>query len=216
MYKKIFALLSIFYFCSCNHLPKSLRTPESPQNSIIGISVKTRSLIRIFKNQPDTVYFVKLQDDDSFDSSSRILPSNYSKGGYTYLIGVQPGKYAVIASTYTKSEMSYSTFYNIDTIKKVVVQVGAGEMIYAGNLIIDDELKSIYQNIEKNGDKAQIHYFSLLKSTLNGVYYCGILKEYSNNELLVKQFLVKAREHLKDSGWLNVINKVPDPQFDTK
>lgn len=195
------------FIIACNTFPKTLKTPETTRQSIIAISIKTRSLIRVFTNRPDTVYFVQLDEDESIDSSSRIVSSNYIKGDYAYLIGAQPGKYAVVAVSYMKSQQIYSTFLNLESIGKTVVEVGEGDIVFAGKIVVDDQLKSIYQNIEKNGDKAQLHYYRLLQNIVNGVFYCGTFKDYANNNDMRLEFYRKSMEVFKGTGWIELITK---------
>lgn len=186
-------------------LPKSLRTPEKAESCILGVSIKTVTL-KIFKNRQDTVYFVKLGDADDTLLGAKLIPSNYSRGDYAYLINAAPGKYAAVASFFQQSDNTYNSFFDLNIIQNTVTVVGPGQIIYMGDITVDNHLKNIYNNIEQNGDKAQLHYYSLLKSFIYGTYYCGSLNKAEKSKQLEKDFLLKSKDYFKDSDWLRIIN----------
>lgn len=187
-------------------LPKNLRTPDKTDSAILAVSVKTLTL-KIFKNRQDTVYFVKLDDKDESLLGAKLIPSNYTRGNYAYLVNAEPGRYAAVASFFQQTDNSYNSFYDLNTIQNTVTVVGPGQIAYMGDITVDNHLKNIYNNIEQNGDKAQLHYYNLLKSFIYGTHYCGSLNKTDRSRQLEKEFLIKTKDYLKDSDWLKMINE---------
>jgi hypothetical protein len=203
--KKVFITIIALSVLGCG-LPKSLRVTENKDSSVIGISIRTVTL-SIFNNKPETVYFVKLDDKDENNLGNRIIPSNFVRGDYAYLINAQPGKYAAVASFFTQTDNSYNSFYDAEIIKKSTIDVGPNQIVFAGKFKIENKMKNLYQNIEQNGDKAQLHYYNLLKSFMYGTFYCGVLTSAESTKEIEKDFLVKTKIYFKDSEWIPVIDK---------
>ena len=204
MKRCIIALVIPALLIGCG-LPKNLRTPDKLDSCVLGVSIKTITL-KIFKNRQDTVYFVKLAETDEGLLATKIIPSNYSRGDYVYLINAEPGKYIAIASFFQQSDNTYNSFFDLNTIQNTMTVVRPGQIAYMGDITVENHLKNIYNNIEKNGDKAQLHYFNLLKSFIYGTFYCGSLTSVERSKQLEKDFLFKTKEYFKDSDWLKLID----------
>jgi hypothetical protein len=187
-------------------LPKNLRTPEKIDSSVLGVSIKTVTL-KVFKNRQDTVYFVKLDDKDESLLGAKLIPSNYTRGDFAFLVNAEPGKYAAVASYFQQTDNTYNSFYDLNTIQNTVTVVGPGQIAYMGAITVDNHLNNIYNNIEQNGDKAQLHYYNLLKSIIYGTHYCGSLNIKEQSSQLEKEFLIKTKGYFKDSDWLKLINE---------
>jgi hypothetical protein len=187
-------------------LPKSLRTPDKIDSSVLAVSIKTITL-KVFKNRQDTVYFVKLDDKDENLLGVKLIPSNYTRGDYVYLVNAEPGRYAAVASFFQQTDNTYNSFYDLNTIQNTITVVGPGQIAYMGNIMVDNQLKNIYNNIEHNGDKAQLHYYNLLKSFIYGTHYCGSLNTIDRSGQLEKEFLIKTKDYFKDSDWLKMLNE---------
>jgi hypothetical protein len=203
--KKIVFILIALSLTGCG-LPKSLRVADTKDSSVIGISIRTITL-KIFNNKPETVYFVKLDEKDENNLGSKIIPSNYARGDYVYLINAQPGKYAAVASFFTQTDNSYNSFYDAAIIRSTVIDVGPNQIVFAGKLSIENKMKNLYQNIEQNGDKAQLHYYSLLKSFMYGTFYCGIYSTFDRSRDLENDFYIKTKKYFADSEWVPLIEK---------
>jgi len=200
---KLTILITAFFLLSCG-VPKTLRTPESSESAIIGVSIRTVTLL--LKHRQDVVYFVKLDEKDENILVSRVIPSNYQRGDYAYLINAQPGRYAVIGSSFVQSEQAYSSFYDAETIKKTIVDVEPKSIVYIGTFEIDNQMKNLYQNIERHGDSAQLHYYNLMKNFMYGSFYCGSLRHADQSPSVEKEFLLMCRNYFKDTGWIDIIN----------
>jgi hypothetical protein len=204
--KKYFSAIIIPALLIGCGLPKNLRTPDKADSSVIGISVKTLTL-KVFKNRQDTVYFVKLDEKDDNLLVTKLIPSNYTRGDYAYLINAEPGKYAAVASFFQQTDNSYNSFYDLNTIKNNVITVGPKQIAFMGAITVENHYKNIYNNIEKNGDKAQLHYYNLLKTFIYGTHYCGTLDKADRSSQVEKDFLLKTKDYFKDSGWLPFIDE---------
>ena len=205
MKKYAIAMLIPALLIGCG-LPKNLRTQDKTDSSVLGVSIQTVTL-KIFKNRQDTVYFVKLDEKDGTLLVSRVIPCNYTRGNYAYLINAEPGRYAAVASFFQQSDNTYNSFFDMNTIQNTVTVVGPGQIVYMGDFSVANSLKNIYNNIEKNGDKAQLHYYNLLKSFIYGTHYCGSLIKADRERQSEKNFLFQTKDYFKDSDWLKMINE---------
>ena len=203
--KKIVLCVLLISALGCG-LPKNLRTVGEKDNSVIGISVKTITL-SIFRNKPEVIYFVKLDEKDENNLGNKIIPTNYTRGDYVYLINAKPGKYAAVASFFTQTENSYNTFYDAAMIQSSVIEVGLNQLVYVGDFVVENQMKNLYQNIEQNGDKSQLHYYNLLKSFMYGTTYCGVLSKNGKTKEGEIEFLKKTKVYFKDSEWIPLIDK---------
>lgn len=202
--KKIVFILVSLSLIGCG-LPKNLRSVDEKDSSVIGISIRTITL-KIFNNKPETVYFVKLDEKDENNLGNKIIPSNYARGDYVYLINARPGKYAAVASFFTQTDNSYNSFYDAAIIRSTVIDVGPNQIVFAGKLSIENKMKNLYQNIEQNGDKAQLHYYNLLKSFMYGTFYCGAHSSFERTKDQENDFLMITKKYFKDSDWLPLID----------
>ncbi|OHD67730.1 MAG: hypothetical protein A2W19_16570 [Spirochaetes bacterium RBG_16_49_21] len=221
---KRFALCVIIGAVLGCDMPQNLRIPDDDTRSIIGISVSVKLYNALPKKQT-SVYFVKLDEKGENNLGTKIIPCNYYRGNmvggyYAFLVNAEPGRYAAVCSTkydrYTASghpdttskvdEVGFITFFDADMIKKTVVDVGPGEIAFMGSYAVESRLRSVYKNIEKNGDGAQQHYYNLLKSSMDGTYYCGAVQKADRSDKSTREFLVKSKSYFRNSDWLNIIN----------
>ncbi len=203
--KKIIFIIIALTMLGCG-LPKSLRVADSKDSSVIGISIRTLTL-KVFSNKPEVVYFVRLDEKDENNLGSKIVPSNFVRGDYAYLINARPGKYAAVASLFTQTDNSYNSFYDAAIIKNTIIEVGPNQIVFAGKLKIENQMKNLYQNIEQNGDTAQLHYYNLLKTFMYGTFYCGTYTSAERTGDLEREFLLKTKVYFNDSDWISLIDK---------
>jgi hypothetical protein len=199
----ILAMAVSIFGCSAIN---NLMFPRKDGRSIIGICIRTETPL-IIKYKPEAVYFVKLDKKDEHNLGAAIIQSNYIKGDYEYLVNAEPGKYAAVASYFTHGDTGYNTLFNAAIIEQSVVEVGPDQVVFAGEFDIDNTMKSAYNNIEKNGDAAQLHYYKLLKDSLTGYFYSGTPHQVIRNRNAEKNFLLKTKAYLKDSKWSPLIDK---------
>jgi hypothetical protein len=220
---KRFALCIILGVVLSCDMPKNLRMMESDMSAAIGISV-TVKLYNALPKKQTTVYFVKLDEKDKNNLGVKIIPCNYYRGNmaggyYAYLVNAEPGTYAAVCSTkYDKltatdnpagssksDEYGYITFFESDIINKTRTEVGPAQIAFMGSYTIESRLKSVYRNIEKNGDMAQQHYFQLLKPFMEGTYYLGSLVKADKSGKSMREFLVKTKGYFRNSEWLKIV-----------
>ena len=221
MIKRLALCIMITAITGCS-VPESLKIRHNEGSAIIGVTV-TVKLLNAFPKKQTTVYFVKLEKNDKGYLGTKIIPCNYTKTyvpwTYAYIINAEPGKYAVVCSTkYEKmsdttpetrhlAEIGYITFFDENAIKQSVIEVQPGGVAYMGSYVIDSQLKSFDWNIEKHGDAAQKHYHNLLKSSMEGTYYCGALIKADRSEKETRKFLAKTAEYFKKTEWKDNIDK---------
>ncbi|OHD65112.1 MAG: hypothetical protein A2176_02540 [Spirochaetes bacterium RBG_13_51_14] len=203
-------------------VPESLKFRRNEGSAIIGVTIRVR-LLNVFPKKQTTVYFVKLEEKDNEYFGTKIIRCNYTRefltGIYAYIINAEPGKYAVVCSTKfdkmadttieTKniSEVGYITFFDENAIKQSIVDVIPGQVVYMGSFVINSQLKSLSRNIENNGDSAQKHYYNLLKSYMDGTFYCGALIKADRSEKETREFLSKTGGYFKNTEWKDNIDK---------
>jgi hypothetical protein len=221
---KRFALCIIIGAVLGCDVPSNLRYMESPSHSVIGISL-TVKLYNALQKMQSSIYFVKLDDKDENNLGTKLIRCNYYRGTmavgyYAFLVNAVPGRYAAVCSSkYDKlsgsdnpagttkdEEYGFITFFDSNMIQKTVTEVGPGQIVFMGSYTVDSQLKSVYKNIEKNGDKAQQHYYNQLKPFMEGTYFCGSLLKADRSEKLTRDFLVTAKNYFRNSEWLKIIN----------
>ena len=203
-------LLALVLLSGCSSLP--VPEPLSGSSSGIGIAVKNRAPIRLFGNRPDRIYFVKLDDGSNATAATRVLPSNYARGKYVYLLNAQPGRYAAVASFRRQVVLGaptskYSVYFSEELIKVTEITVHPAEMSFMGEFVVDTSLGL------KKADKTQLHYHGLIGSgdpqgwlmSLDYAYRGSMHKSARNQELEAK-FLAAAQKHLGAGGWSDIIN----------
>ncbi len=222
--KRLFFCIFIGALLGCD-VPANLRVAESSTSSIVGISLSVKLYNGILKEQ-STVYFVKLDDKDKNNLGTKIIPCNYYRGTmlggyYAYLVNAEPGTYAAIGSakfeTYKpgynpmgvtkEDEHGYISFFDSDIVRQSKIDVGPGQIAFMGSFAVDAQIKSVYRNIEKNGDLVQQHYYMQLKPFLEGTYYCGAMKKTERSNKTMREYLTKSKDYFRGSEWLKIINK---------
>ena len=166
----IFVVFVIFGLFGCAHPPDLLDTEMGG----IAICVKTRVPIKIFTVKPDRVYFARLyEDNESSFIRHTVIPSNFARGGYFYLLNVPPGRYAAVATFRSQSRLLNSsspsssnltisipiedrTYFSKEIVKLTEVTVKAGAIAFMGEFIVDQS------HGLGDADEVQLHYHRLL------------------------------------------------------
>ena len=151
-------LPALVLLSGCSSLP--VPEPSSVRSSGIGIAVKNRAPIRLIKNRPDRIYFVKLDDGSNPTAAMRVLPSNYAKGKYIYRLNAQPGRYVAVASFRRQVVLGaptskYSIYFSEELIKVTEMTVHPAGMSFMGEFVVDTSFGM------KKADKAQLHVLAL-------------------------------------------------------
>ncbi len=197
--------------------------PINEQSSIIGISVKIRTL-KLFSKSAMAVYFVRIDDGDPFSQES-LIRSNYVDGDYAYLINAKPGRYAAVAAMNQGNASSSSsptpvgggvsvsagmgatvtmtTYFPSELIETTDVTVGPSSVAFMGRFTVDRA--GLRQMNE--ADETQQHYYRTLtqpggvESGLLSRHYSGSGTKLDQSEGAWKSFLDHARKRLAENGW---------------
>src|SRR5208337_4683730 len=95
-------------------------------------------------------------------------------------------------------EYGYITFFDSEIIKNSRIEVGQGQIAFMGSFAIEGQIKSVFRNIEKNGDLAQQHYYTQLKPFLEGTYYCGGLIKAERSNKSTREYLIKSKDYFRN------------------
>lgn len=227
IYQFVGAMLVLYLF-GCASVPPP--RPLEKGRSIVAIEITVRKeVFRFITYQPDKVYFVRANDSDDVMIQDRVIPSNYTRGDYFYLVNARPGRYAAVATwrrevesgsppvpgSYTLPDTTittYTVFLSKDAIGKTEVVVPPSSIVFSGSFVID------YSQELSDADDAQSHYakiisprggsdiFELLWSDEHNFVGRGDLHEIKHDKGSERAFLKEASEVFKDSEWINLIH----------
>lgn len=140
------------FFLSLDPAPH-VPMPSNSNAAIIGIAVKVK---HIWGN--DTCaqgIFIKLEEAGPDDvMRGRILSNTRYGQGYTYLLNVQPGRYAAVGCI-VRGRYGYSVFFNKPLIARLTQTINPGTVVLLGNITVD--VNGIRN--ESQLDEVQQHYF---------------------------------------------------------
>ena len=224
--KFFFASLGLALICGCAAaLPAP--TPLDKERSIIGISVNVRAPIRLFSNQAQRVYFVRIESGEPTYQEA-LIASNYTKGDYVYLLNARPGRYAAVAassSNVSRGPLFPSTspsgpsmtvrftstiYLSEKLIRASVVEVKPATVAFMGEFIVDSSI-----GVE-GADPAQAHYYRLLEpgaetrsafATLMSGEQAYRAADYQSDHSNIAQqkFLDYTRQAIEEAGWTSVL-----------
>jgi len=219
--KKAYGILVALLATGCASTP--IPRMEDPQASAIGIQVETQAPVGIFSNNPDRVFFVRI-DDEGGITQNQVIPSNYAIDGRIYLLNAKPGKYAAVAAFRSQAgspfapaaqpgfsvsvsvgRTGYTTYFSKELIEATTVDVGRGEIAFMGSYLVRQSLGLT------DADPTQSHYAELiapgtsksgLGRLLSGDYhYRGAIREAKRDEDTRTEFLRRSRDDLAEGGW---------------
>ena len=190
--------------------------PSDPQRAIVGISLKTRTPIKLSRaKKVDRVYFIRMNEEDDPFSKESFIMSNYIKGDQAYILNAKPGRYAAVAcyrkecDSMVNRTYEYTTFFSKEIIKLMEVTVVPGTITFMGEYVVGESFGF------KDADDAQLHYFQLIAPGVNprfliaaifdDNYYKGSLHEEKHDQQAEFKFLTKAKKHFKGTGWERMI-----------
>ena len=195
---------------------------DSEQRSIIGISLEVRAPIKAFSNNPDAVYFVKIDEEADLFTKGNFILSNYYRDGQAYLLNAKPGRYVAVAcyrkvSPLGQKSSNYTTFFSKELIKLTDVTVNPGEVAFMGEYVIDssaglneaDSAQLQYAQIIAPGKSTSISgsIFSAMFGGEQDAFYKGSLHVVASDKQVEIKFLTNAIEHFKDSAWISFFQK---------
>ncbi|MSR61207.1 MAG: hypothetical protein EXS08_02000 [Planctomycetes bacterium] len=206
---------------SCASAPPA---PSAPDSAGIAIGVSVRPPVRLFSQEPEQVLFVRLAGADDSFTSGELMPSNYSSGGYLYLLNAPPGTYVAVSCfkdmepvpaapaapgfsvTFGPGATNYTTYFPENMIRETRVTVGPGQIAFMGNFTVDQDVGL------KDADPTQHAYYArfgggdenenFLMNALGGDYhYRGTLHESDHAAAAQADFRESANSHLSEAGW---------------
>lgn len=157
--------------------------PTTPTNSAIGIRLDVRAPASLFPFQAEKVLFVKLDDSEAASVMvDSIIPSNYAKSGYHYLLDAPPGRYAVVGVYKTGDRSAFTTETVIPVSDNVTIWVGSGltfhdvftayfskalvreteSVVPPGSVVFLGDYRINTDAGLKGADAVQAHYFEML------------------------------------------------------
>lgn len=162
MYIKKYLLVIIFLFIFYNCASYTKMQPESKSDSIvIGINIYG-PLIK-------TLYFINIDQQDSYLSDKKIIRSNLNINNKFYLFNAKPGRYIIVAGSnisYSGSNFSKETatvyYYPMKFIKLTDITVKEGNIYYLGDHYIWYDASLIARGAS-NLDEAQSFYCKRLQ-----------------------------------------------------
>lgn len=200
---------------------------DAEKNSGIGISVALRPPIPLFSQEPQIVYFVKL-DNESELRQPVVIRSSYSKDGRVYLLNVPSGDYAAIAAFFYRpvpapmpgfpppphalgGRLGFVTYFPEEMVKQTRVRLERGQFAFAGNYVVDQSFCC------KNADPIQRHYAVVLSWRTTSdwrdperIYsidmtYSGSIREAKRDAASAAFFFGRAKDDLAEGGWAALI-----------
>ena len=143
----------------------------------------------------------------AFFKPTRVLPSNYARGKYIYLLNAQPERYVAVAFFRRQvvrgaPTSQYSVYFSEDLIKVTEITVHPAGMSFMGEFDVDTSVGL------KKADKAQLHNHGFIGSgdpsgwlmSLDYAYR-GSIHKWARNQELEAKFLAAAQKHLGAGGW---------------
>ncbi len=155
-----------------------------------------------------------------------MMPSNYSKDGYFYLLNAPPGRYAAVATFRSQSSApagppsggggvsvsvhigstEYATYFDEKLIALTEIDVTSGSFGFMGDFEVDTTTSF------KEADATQLYFYRLLapghenasylEEVLSGDYqYCGSHHETEETEAATAAFRKSAKKRLSEAGW---------------
>ena len=207
---KVSLALAVFALAGC---ATALPPRSGPERGGIGISVRVRPpiIIPIFTRMSDRVYFARVDGAQGLFAQDKLVLSNDSAGTWVYLLDVPPGRYAAVASVFSRDRRDYVTVFSKELIEATLVTVAPGAMAFMGEHLVDAASSA------KDADAAQRRYLDLIApSAVTGflgispsrpTIYMGSSLEASRDPKTEALFLRDAADHLRGTEWTGLLDK---------
>lgn len=190
-----------------------LPTRSGPERGGIGISLKVRPpiILPIFTRTSERVYFARVDGAPGLFAQDQVILSNYYAAGLVYLLDAQPGRYAAVASVFSRHRKDYVTVFSKKLIEATAVTVWPGAMAFMGEYVVDASSSA------KDADDAQRHYLNLIGPSARtgftaslptgGTLYMGSPLEAKRDQEAETRFLRTAARHLQGTEWNGLLDK---------
>ena len=110
---------------------------EGVASSALGINVSVRKVIGIGNDDAQVVYFLKLDEGESFDaalSHGTLVASTLGDGGRVLLLDAAPGTYVAVAAAFAKKNQNQPSILSVDVVSTPHTTVSIGYDPFAHNL----------------------------------------------------------------------------------
>jgi hypothetical protein len=202
--------LAVFALAGCT---TALPPRSGPERGGIGIAVIVRPpvIIPIFTRISDRVYFARMDGAQGLFSQDKVLPSNDSTRAWIYLLDVPPGRYAAVASVYSRDDREYVTVFSKEVIEATLVTVSPGAMAFMGEHLVDASARV------RDAEAIQRYYLELIvpstRTRILGVpryaptIFVGSLLEASRDPGTEARFLRDTADHFQGTAWAGLLGR---------
>ena len=205
---KVSVALALLALMGC---ATGLPTRSGPERGGIGISVQVRppNGLAIFTRASQRVYFVRLDGEKGPFAQDQFILSNYSAEGWVYLLDAPPGRYAAVASVFSRLRKDYVTIFSKQLIEATAVTVSPGAMAFMGEYLLNASYGF------DDADAAQRHYLKVIwPSAFTATvptavtFYLGSALEAKRDQETEIRFLSAAAGHLQGTEWNGLLDRL--------
>ena len=200
------ALIAAVLLCGCAN--SQLPVMSEPHASVVAIDMTLRSQPDDARNKPDSVYFAKIDGNDSL-LQGQIILANYVRDSRAYLLNAAPGTYVAVAVYFNPrglvTSMESITYLSKELVERSKTSVRESELAFMGSFEVTqvgwldqaDEVQVHYRNAlsPKEPPAFIAEYLSKLTS------YRGLPGASRVEENARENFLQSAKKDLAGSAW---------------
>jgi hypothetical protein len=198
--------------------------PASPDAALLGVRISIETDFGLAKTSTEEVYFARVDEGGGL-SRDALIPSNYTRDGYVFLINAEPGTYAAVAAasrsstgtsfqngvaTATPRTLDEMTYLPEIAVSHTVIRVEPGTAAFMGDYVLERSPSF------DAADEMQLHYYRLLQPDqadgglvglllADGLGYCGTLSAEDRGPTALGQFLDRAGHWLAEDGWSSAL-----------
>src|SRR5574341_654760 len=186
---------------------------SGPERGGIGISVRVRppTIIPFISRLSEQVYFARMDGARGLFSQDTPVLSNDSAGIWVYLLDVPPGRYAAVASVYSRDQdkRKYITVFSKELIEATLVTVSPGAMAFMGEHLVDAS-----SNV-REAEAVQRHYWDFIAPSAGPRFlgispnaptvFLGSPLESSRDPRTEARFLRDAADHFQGTEWAGLV-----------
>ena len=177
--------------------------PQDENRSAIAISVRTNDATNQRYGYPQTVYFVKVDEDADPIAAGPVIKSNYRIGNIVCLLDAEPGRYVAVGGAERRDAHDWTSYFSAEMIPATEVTVGPRGFAFLGSYTIDIKQATV------KPDAAQRHFERLispgwiaskevLKIFTRYRYFYG--REFRPSPT-AREDKARIEKHLSESGW---------------
>ena len=161
--------------------------PTDSESAALGMYLKIRAPMKLFKSQPHLVLFARLGEGEGIedlDRKSELIPSTFVSGYHVYLLDVPPGTYVAVATVHWKENPpdtirvasvnfgpltfeyyleflyepdAFRYYFSKQLIEETKVTIEPGSFVFVGEFVADSTTKV------KKADEVQRHLMQMIE-----------------------------------------------------